>query len=151
MISTPCRSHRVYQNAVLYAFNLIQRDEHVLGLISIPLLCHAIVLVCALHYAMRWLLLYLSGICLSAIDRARAREDKIDNDAYQYLSMDGQVKYKISEDPYLFISEKGKHNLVSYDFPNCFNFWLLLISYNSNIFLSIDIVILSFACSILVS
>jgi hypothetical protein len=59
---------------------------------------------------------------------------KIDNTDDQYLSIDGQVKKKNPR--YLFklgIEEQGKHNLV-HMVLKYFNFWLLHIAYDSNVF-----------------
>jgi hypothetical protein len=68
---------------------------------------------------------------------------KINNTNDQYLFINEQVKKK---NPgylcYLSIHEQGKHNLIHMISKN-FNFWLLHIAYNSNVFLSVIRVILS--------
>jgi hypothetical protein len=59
---------------------------------------------------------------------------KIDNIDDQYLSIDEQVKKKNLGDLfYLGINKQGKHNLVHKISKN-FNFWLLHIAYDSNVF-----------------
>jgi hypothetical protein len=110
-------------------------------LISIPLICHAIILVAHQYHA---LIVVIRFRCLLLHDRTRVW-DWVDNTEDQYLSINVLFKKKNSEDLFLFlvINEQGKHMIL------CFQSTSILAKYciRFKCLLSVVRVILSYACS----
>jgi hypothetical protein len=121
--------------------------------ISIPLILSYHHIVCALQRCHVLNVVFLSGVFLPLPGRIRSwceQRHRVDNIDDQYLSIDEQVKKKKSDIYFIWLSTtRQAAPLWTYDFKVLQN--LLFCNIRFNCVLSIERVVLSNACSILVA